>query len=410
MRIGPEPRRQVKAHRLAFELANDGLSPGTVDHLCHDPTVCERRGPDDPHRLCCNPAHLGPASNAENAARGQQGAFRGVCRAGHQMTEESTYVSPQGARQCRRCSADRMRERRAEAARQRDKREPTRHYRPRGMSREQLVEWLMQDQPDSGCWFWPGTEGGAKGYRTVRVDGRMTAAHRLVYEVTRGEPIPEGLVVDHTCHDPATCEGGLTCPHRACIRPDHLAAVSPEWNTSAARASRREAVECVNGHEFTPENTYTDKRGSRHCRNCMRERALAAAKRPPREKTHCKNGLHELAEDNVFVDSKGNRRCRACRAATVGRYGEKVRATPPSRCPKALHDMTEDNVEITGRGRECRACREAAAVSRCVRGHDYTPENTRIKKRSNGRSHRACKQCARDDAREAYRRKAQAAT
>jgi len=39
---------------------------------------------------------------------------------------------------------------------------------------------------------------------------------------------------------------------------------------------------CVNGHEFTTENTYIHpKRGTRHCRRCALERTAAWAARNP---------------------------------------------------------------------------------------------------------------------------------
>jgi hypothetical protein len=41
-------------------------------------------------------------------------------------------------------------------------------------------------------------------------------------------------------------------------------------NTLAAGNSVKEV--CVNGHEFTPENTF-HRRGARECRECMRQRA-----------------------------------------------------------------------------------------------------------------------------------------
>jgi RNA polymerase sigma factor (sigma-70 family) len=40
----------------------------------------------------------------------------------------------------------------------------------------------------------------------------------------------------------------------------------------SAGARRRQKPTCVNGHARTPENLYTSKRGSRHCRECGRQR------------------------------------------------------------------------------------------------------------------------------------------
>lgn len=41
---------------------------------------------------------------------------------------------------------------------------------------------------------------------------------------------------------------------------------------SGYRASRRELTHCPQGHEYTTENTYLMRRGSRVCRTCSRER------------------------------------------------------------------------------------------------------------------------------------------
>jgi hypothetical protein len=103
--------------------------------------------------------------------------------------------------------------------------------------------WAKVDKgtdPD-GCWEWTGARS-KKNYGRIRVfrDGRWThmQAHRWAYEDAYG-PIPDGLYPDHTCHTEALrrgeCDGGSTCPHRACPRPDHLELVTDEENRRRAR-------------------------------------------------------------------------------------------------------------------------------------------------------------------------------
>ena len=53
------------------------------------------------------------------------------------------------------------------------------------------------------CLIWTGaTRHG--GYGQLKVDGRKIAAHRYAFERENG-PIPEGMVVDHICHNRACC-------------------------------------------------------------------------------------------------------------------------------------------------------------------------------------------------------------
>lgn len=264
-------RRLVKAHRLAYEFAHDGECPDSVDHTCHD-LDCESESTWCPHRLCCNPAHLAATTGPGNARRAQKGRAQPSCRNDHPMTPENTYEQESGSRRCRRCAADAAFVRREQAARER--RRPANHYRPRGMSLPELVNWALDGEQGDGCWTWRDGRVRPDGYVEVFWEGKLRGAHRLVHQVLVG-PIPDRHVIDHTCHDPSVCPGGLLCPHRACVNPGHLAAVPSAVNTSVARSARRRPDACGRGHAFDEVNTYTDKRGSRHCRTCQRDRARA---------------------------------------------------------------------------------------------------------------------------------------
>lgn len=62
-------QKNWRAHRLIWTLTNGDIPPGKVlDHLCHDPEVCEP-GPQCPHRRCVNPAHMKITTRGENAKR-----------------------------------------------------------------------------------------------------------------------------------------------------------------------------------------------------------------------------------------------------------------------------------------------------------------------------------------------------
>lgn len=60
---------------------------------------------------------------------------------------------------------------------------------------DDCIEW------DAGCF--------SNGYGAIRVGLKQKKAHRVVFEEVNG-PIPDGMVVMHTCDNPP------------CINPDHL--------------------------------------------------------------------------------------------------------------------------------------------------------------------------------------------
>lgn len=136
---------------------------------------------------------------------------------------------------------------------------------------------------DAECWPWQGFVSD-DGYG-IFVWPRGRLAHRFAYELLAGA-IPDGLELDHTCHSAGPCTATMqSCPHRRCVNPAHLEPVTHVENNlrislearqrkGLARAAQQLAkTHCPAGHEYTDENTYVDKRGSRNCRACRREKA-----------------------------------------------------------------------------------------------------------------------------------------
>ena len=118
---------------------------------------------------------------------------------------------------------------------------------------------------DDDCWLWTGPiDRYGYGKLTVHRDGNRhhLIAHRVAYQESV-EPIPPGLVIDHLCRV------------RACVNPDHLEPVTNRVNLLRGKthaALNAAKTHCGEGHEFTPENTYVDRSGSRECRACRRRR------------------------------------------------------------------------------------------------------------------------------------------
>lgn len=98
-----------RAHRVAYELVFGPIPSGlTLDHLCRN-------------KRCVNPAHLEPVTVQENIRRSDcpsaLNARKTHCKRGHEFTPATTYITPAGSRQCRKCQAvrDAKRSRKAPA-------------------------------------------------------------------------------------------------------------------------------------------------------------------------------------------------------------------------------------------------------------------------------------------------------
>jgi hypothetical protein len=143
---------------------------------------------------------------------------------------------------------------------------------PRGSSTVERIEFHIR-RDSTGCWLWTGVLG-VDGYARVSVGGRLRSAHRTSYEVHVG-PIPEGLQIDHLCRV------------RHCVNPEHLEPVTAQTNTRRGQtiaAKHAATTHCPQGHEYTPENTYSSKRGERDCRQCRRVHSREWARKKARER------------------------------------------------------------------------------------------------------------------------------
>ena len=128
-----------------------------------------------------------------------------------------------------------------------------------------------------GCWEYMGRiswngygrlDLGPKPNGTSSKDRIEVPAHRFMYETFRGK-IPSGLFIDHKCRN------------RKCVNPDHLDPVTCQENLlrgETLAAANAKKTHCVNGHEFTTENTklYKSRKSpvlARGCKACSRIRS-----------------------------------------------------------------------------------------------------------------------------------------
>jgi HNH endonuclease len=143
---------------------------------------------------------------------------------------------------------------------------------------------------ENGCWHWTGAIS-EKGYGVMLLPGtnRLIGVHRFSFEYFKG-PIPEGLELDHICHDPQECRKGNKCLHRRCANPDHLVVSTHGDNVRrayltigkaaiAAWEKKKSRTHCQNGHEYTPERTHFTTSGTRICRECSRLASIRARRR-----------------------------------------------------------------------------------------------------------------------------------
>lgn len=111
-------------------------------------------------------------------------------------------------------------------------------------------------EKNRGCWLWCGATD-RLGYGVMRIAGKLKKAHRISYEIHRGD-IPPGLCLDHLCRV------------RNCVNPEHLEPVTPGENTRRGDAWKYNGLKthCKHGHEFNDKNTYFRPTGGRTCRVC----------------------------------------------------------------------------------------------------------------------------------------------
>jgi CxxC motif-containing protein len=170
----------------------------------------------------------------------------------------------------------------------------------------------------NGCWLWK-LSLNRLGYGSFWLDGNTIRAYRAAYILFVG-PVPARK---HVHHLPG-------CGSKDCVNPAHLTILTAAEHAKehglgcGDQNANAKKTHCPRGHEYTPENTYIGKSGSRFCRACG-NLSVAAAYRKRKEanpgpgagsqwssKTHCPRG-HEYSGENLRIRKDGARVCITCR-------------------------------------------------------------------------------------------------
>ena len=100
-------------------------------------------------------------------------------------------------------------------------------YRFHGSTLEDAFRWHMPgDPPENACWEWTGSCR-QSGYGQIGVGSKTPGAHRVAYEIFVG-PVPDGLLVRHTCDNPP------------CVNPRHLLVGTHQDNSDDKVARARQ--------------------------------------------------------------------------------------------------------------------------------------------------------------------------
>lgn len=131
-------------------------------------------------------------------------------------------------------------------------------------TKKEIEKFWSKVEKTKTCWNWIGYKN-IKGYGRFWINKTTLMAHRLSYELSKGE-IPTGLEIDHLCRN------------RSCVNPAHLEVVTYKENQLRGINTiinlQLSKTHCPKGHELKGDNLayYELKYNWRRCKTCLRIR------------------------------------------------------------------------------------------------------------------------------------------
>ena len=150
------------------------------------------------------------------------------------------------------------------------------------MANEQYASNLLTDNlykeinvlDGESCWLWNGPlnqDGYGVAKRMIKGKSYGSLIHRISWYLNFGN-IPDGMVIDHKCHNPKECVNGIKCSHRRCFNPYHLRLTTVLENTNRGANRRKNVGLCRNNlHTWTSENVRIYSSGKKMCIPCQKE-------------------------------------------------------------------------------------------------------------------------------------------
>ena len=248
-----------------------------------------------------------------------------------------------------------------------------------------IAAWITVSA--SGCWEWQRARNNF-GYGHMFREGRHVYVHRVVFEIL-ASPIPHGYVLDHLCRNPPCCN------------PAHLEPVTHAENGRRAREAARlglpvQAVRRLVMAMQPPPGRWLAIPGFPEYMVSDRGRVWS------RPRTTTRGGLLKLNTDShgrVYVNLTRNGKQK------VRRVHQLVAEAFIGPCPSGMEvrhlDGNPANNSLANLQYSTHAVNMADMVAHgtskshmihCKRGHEFTPENTRVGKSGS----RFCRACQRD--------------